>query len=164
MYQNVRMGLALIFYPAPPKTRRPASHRWLMVLSCVLTLMFVYVLGVMMAKRDWLRELSTWWVMLGFAALGPFMLLVMLAGGRRRWAYYLVCAALTVLTLRTVQSTFLFHLNGLYAQWDLMSRTMLDLMGIGMPLLWWRVLFGKPSREYFGMVAPQEVGESKESG
>ncbi|MEZ0274594.1 MAG: hypothetical protein ACAH88_06795 [Roseimicrobium sp.] len=71
--------------------------------------------------------------------------------------------ALTVWILRTLQTMLLFHLTGFYAQWDLMQQIMADLMGGGLLILWWRFVCGKPSREYFGMIAPPEVDEAEES-
>ncbi|QIF03470.1 hypothetical protein [Roseimicrobium sp. ORNL1] len=152
MYQSLRIGLALIFYRTPGTIRRPASHKWLIALCCLFTLPLVKVLGGMMGQPDKLHFLLNQAATLFVMFMSPFILLVMLVGGRRKWAYYLVSAGLTVLTLRGLQTLLMVRLFGAPKSVGVDTLIMGELMVGGMVYLWWRVVLGEPSRKYFGMI------------
>lgn len=112
--------------------------------------MFVYLMGLLTNPSQRRDLFAMGWVTFATMAMGP-LLLVAFLGGRRRWAYYLMSASLTVVAMRAVYSGILFlavRFSGhLLELWWLIS---FELSCAGLVWLWWLVVWGRASRRYFG--------------
>ncbi len=164
--------LANAILPKAPGRFDLPSHRYAFLISGLMTFVLVLTLAATLEGREKDSRDLAW--MVGSTLPGPVCLCALLFGGRARWVYYLVGIVIALLTLRLSYNSVRFldrYLSGrpvIVRHHNLKSEDqpfvarqrlstarifLVPFMAILLGLLFWRFMFGRPSRAYFGFVA-----------
>jgi hypothetical protein len=140
------------------KPRRPQSHYWVMGWFGFMTFSYIVILASFLAHRSG-EPLGRYLGLIVWPIIYATGSISIVAGGRRRWSYYVVSACFILLTAYSIyyQTIRLYHLLSGNAPQDepyfVVRQFAYPLLFIGWVYLAARFILGKPSRAFYGLPA-----------
>jgi hypothetical protein len=106
------LGRILLIMSEPTKTKRPASHRWLIGICVFMTLGFAVLLIDVFSGRSGVHP-SSYWPLMAMLSFFPLTLFAVFLGRRQKWVYYFAAVMLAILGCRALYVSSL-HVYSIY--------------------------------------------------